>query len=85
MVDKEIKTNVNPLEQFILLAKSARGAALISLVNQVLETTGIYVFGELLNQPNIQEVEKFFLNDSMWCFYKDNIIFQIFYLVAKRR
>ncbi|XP_046851585.1 COP9 signalosome complex subunit 7b-like [Xenia sp. Carnegie-2017] len=58
MVDKEIKTNVNPLEQFILLAKSARGAAVVSLVNQVLETTGIYVFGELLNQPNIQELQK---------------------------
>ncbi len=56
MVDKEVKTNVNPLEQFILLAKGTRGAAVISLINQVLETRGIYVFGELLNLPNIQEV-----------------------------
>jgi COP9 signalosome complex subunit 7 len=56
MVDKEVKTNVNPLEQFILLAKGTRGAAIISLVNQVLETRDIYVFGELLQLPNIQEV-----------------------------
>ena len=56
MVDKEVKSNVNPLEQFILLAKSARGAAIIQLVNQVLETPGIYVFGELLQMPNVQQV-----------------------------
>ncbi|CAB3991439.1 COP9 signalosome complex subunit 7b isoform X1 [Paramuricea clavata] len=58
MVDKEVKANVNPLEQFILLAKGTRGAAIISLVNQVLETRDIYVFGELLQLPNIQELEK---------------------------
>ena len=56
MVDKEVKSNINPLEQFILLAKSARGAAIIKLINQVLETPGIYVFGELLQMPNVQEV-----------------------------
>lgn len=57
MVDKEVKSNINPLEQFILLAKSARGAAIIKLINQVLETPGIYVFGELLQMPNVQELE----------------------------
>lgn len=56
MVDKEVKSNINPLEQFILLAKSARGAATIKLIDQVLESPGIYVFGELLQMPNIQEV-----------------------------
>ena len=56
MVDKEVKGNVNPLEQFILLAKGTRGAAIISLINQVLETPGIYVFGELLQLPSVQEV-----------------------------
>lgn len=57
MVDKEVKSTINPLEQFILLAKSARGAAIVQLINQVLETPGIYVFGELLQMPNIQELE----------------------------
>jgi len=44
------------LEQFILLSKTARGAAAMELIRQVLETPGIYVFGELLEMPNIKEV-----------------------------
>ena len=46
----------NPLEQFVLLAKTAKGAAAIELVKQALEAPGVYVFGELLDMPNIQEV-----------------------------
>ena len=46
----------NPLEQFVLLSKTAKGAAAVSLVKQVLEAPGVYVFGELLDMPNIQEV-----------------------------
>ncbi|XP_017784352.1 PREDICTED: COP9 signalosome complex subunit 7b isoform X2 [Nicrophorus vespilloides] len=46
----------NPLEQFVLLAKSAKGAACIELVKQVLEAPGVYVFGELLDMPNISEL-----------------------------
>lgn len=46
----------NPLEQFVLLAKSAKGAACTELVKQVLEAPGVYVFGELLDMPNISEV-----------------------------
>ena len=44
------------LEQFILLAKSAKGAAAAELIKQVTEAPGIYVFGELLDMPNIKEV-----------------------------
>lgn len=44
------------LEQYILLAKSAKGAAAVELIKQVLVAPGIYVFGELLDMPNIQEV-----------------------------
>lgn len=50
------KPSGNPLEQFVLLAKSAKGAAAIGLIKQVLEAPGVYVFGELLDMPNIQEV-----------------------------
>lgn len=46
----------NPLEQFVLLAKTAKGAACIELIKQVLEAPGVYVFGELLDMPNIAEV-----------------------------
>lgn len=50
------KTTCNPLEQFVLLAKSAKGAAASTLISQVLDAPGVYVFGELLDMPNIQEV-----------------------------
>ena len=46
----------NLLEQFVLLAKSAKGAAAVELVKQSLEAPGVYVFGELLDMPNIVEV-----------------------------
>ncbi|ESO99539.1 hypothetical protein LOTGIDRAFT_231121 [Lottia gigantea] len=49
-------TSENNLEQFVLLAKTAKGAAAVGLINQVLEAPGIFVFGELLDMPNIQEL-----------------------------
>ncbi|KAH0628554.1 hypothetical protein JD844_009889 [Phrynosoma platyrhinos] len=52
----EVKVTGQNQEQFLLLAKSARGAALASLIHQVLEAPGIYVFGELLDMPNVREV-----------------------------
>ncbi|KAK9743698.1 PCI domain [Popillia japonica] len=57
MVIEKSNFSANPLEQFILLGKSAKGAACLELINQVLETPGIYVFGELLDMPSIKEVE----------------------------
>ncbi|ESO05273.1 hypothetical protein HELRODRAFT_78031 [Helobdella robusta] len=48
--------SVNHLEQFLLLAKTTKGAAAVELVKQALETPGIYVFGELLDAPNIIEL-----------------------------
>ena len=50
------KSSTSPLEQFVLLAKTAKGAAAVGLIKQVLEAPGVYVFGELLDMPNIQEV-----------------------------
>jgi len=47
----------NPLEQFVLLAKNAKGAAALELVKQALEAPGVFVFGELLDMPNIQDLE----------------------------
>lgn len=48
----------NPLEQFVLLAKSAKGAACLDLIKQVLEAPGVHVFGELLVMPNVVEVRR---------------------------
>lgn len=51
----QVSTN-NPLEQFVLLAKKTKGAACTELIKQVLETSGVHCFGELLSMPNIAEV-----------------------------
>lgn len=47
----------HPLEQFVLLAKGAKGFACAELIKQVLEAPGVHVFGELLEMPNIKELE----------------------------
>ncbi|CAH0715761.1 unnamed protein product, partial [Brenthis ino] len=47
----------HPLEQFTLLAKGAKGSACAELIKQVLEAPGVHVFGELLEMPNIKELE----------------------------
>ncbi|XP_043269521.1 COP9 signalosome complex subunit 7b isoform X2 [Venturia canescens] len=51
------KSSTNPLEQFVLLAKTAKGAAALELIKQAIETPGVHVFGELLDMPNIKELE----------------------------
>ncbi|ELV09586.1 COP9 signalosome complex subunit 7b [Tupaia chinensis] len=51
----EQKPSSNLLEQFILLAKGTSGSALTTLIGQVLEAPGVYVFGELLELANVQE------------------------------
>ncbi len=44
------------LEQFLLLAKTARGPAVMELIKQALDTPGVYVFGELLATECVQEI-----------------------------
>ena len=45
------------LETYVLLANGAKGAGAVGLVQQVLEASGVYVFGELLDHPNIKELQ----------------------------
>lgn len=42
--------------QFLVLAKAAKGAACVALIQQVLSNKKIFVFGELLAMPNVQAV-----------------------------
>lgn len=44
------------LVQFLVLAKGAKGAACVALIQQVLSHKKIFVFGELLAMPNVQAV-----------------------------
>lgn len=44
------------LQQFCLQAKNATGAALLDVIKQVLDAPNVFVFGELLAEPNVAEV-----------------------------
>ncbi|KAK9904924.1 hypothetical protein WJX75_005723 [Coccomyxa subellipsoidea] len=46
------------LEGYLLLAKGARGLALADLIQKVTAEPGIFTFGELLDLPNVKELEK---------------------------
>jgi len=44
------------LEPFLLIAKSAKGAAAAKLVQDAISAPGVFVFSELLETPSIQEL-----------------------------
>lgn len=44
------------LEQFLLLAKTAKGPAAVELVKQALEAPGVYVFAELLETECVRQL-----------------------------
>ncbi|KAM6948208.1 COP9 signalosome complex subunit 7b-like [Aplochiton taeniatus] len=48
----------NQLDQFILLAKKARGPTLLRVINQLLEAPGVYVFGQFMELSCIKELAK---------------------------
>lgn len=45
------------LEAFCIMAKSSRGRAAAGLVQEATSAPGLFVFGELLDMPNIKEVK----------------------------
>ncbi|GJE89182.1 hypothetical protein PsYK624_052770 [Phanerochaete sordida] len=44
------------LEPFLLMSKSAKGAGAAKLIQDATSAPGVFVFAELLDQPNIQEL-----------------------------
>lgn len=46
------------LEPFLLMAKSLKGAAAAKLIQDATSAPGVFVFSELLELPNIQEVRQ---------------------------
>ena len=56
MADRGGLASSKGLEQFVLLAKSAKGAAVVELINQALAAPGVFVFGELLEMSSVKEV-----------------------------
>lgn len=48
--------NETKMQQFLLLAKSAKGLALVDLIAKACGEPGLYSFGEILSLSNVQEV-----------------------------
>lgn len=48
--------NAAKVEQFLLLAKSAKGLALVDLITKCTSEPGLFTFGEILSLPGVQEV-----------------------------
>ncbi|XP_035829431.1 COP9 signalosome complex subunit 7a isoform X2 [Aplysia californica] len=46
----------NPMEPFLLLLKDAKGAGAASVLTQAMASPNVYVFGEFLDLPNVQEL-----------------------------
>ncbi len=46
------------LESYRLLANGVRGAAAVGLMQQILAANNLYVFGEILDHPNIQAAKE---------------------------
>lgn len=46
------------LEPFLLMGKSVKGAAAAKLIQDATAAPCVFVFGELLELPNIQEVRR---------------------------
>lgn len=44
------------LEPYLLMCKSAKGAAAAKLIQDATSAPGVFVFAELLESPNVQEV-----------------------------
>ncbi len=53
-------TDGSSLQQFLILAKNSKGKVIGPLIQQALSAPNIYVFGELLEMPSVQQVNIFF-------------------------
>lgn len=68
------------LEPFLLMSKSAKGAAAAKLIQDATSAPGVFVFAELLDLPNIQEV-----NFQRWVKYIEDSTDKPCDLVEKKR
>ena len=61
------------IEAMLIMAKDKTGRALEEIIDRVLTTPEIFVFGEFLDMPNIQQV-------STWLSHGQNTTYQNFIL-----
>jgi COP9 signalosome complex subunit 7 len=51
-------TEGSNLQPFLLLAKKSKGKAIVAIIQQTLNASNIYVFGELLEIPNVLQLQE---------------------------
>src|SRR5690348_4447324 len=56
----EGKGGVDALEGYETLLKNAKGSSAVMIIQQALKDPKVYVFGELIDSPNVQEVSAIF-------------------------
>ncbi|EFA78846.1 proteasome component region PCI domain-containing protein [Heterostelium album PN500] len=54
----DVLTEGTALKQYCILAKANKGRACVALIEQALNNPAVYVFGELLDMPNIQALQQ---------------------------
>ncbi|EGG19440.1 proteasome component region PCI domain-containing protein [Cavenderia fasciculata] len=54
----DILTEGTALKQYLVLAKSNKGRACVALIEQALSNQNVFVFGELLDMPNVQALQQ---------------------------
>jgi len=52
----DLLSSAHKLESFVLMAKSAKGAGAAKLIENATSAPGVFVFRELLDSPNVQEL-----------------------------
>ncbi|KYR01956.1 proteasome component region PCI domain-containing protein [Tieghemostelium lacteum] len=58
MAQTDNLTEGTDLKQFIVLAKSSKGKACVAVIEKALAHPTVYVFSELLDMPNVQQLQQ---------------------------
>lgn len=69
-------TEGSNLQPFLLLAKKSKGKAIVAIIQQTLNASNIYVFGELLEIPNVLQVINIIFFYDYFFFLKNKISFK---------
>ena len=55
-MSNSLSASLDALDGFVVLAKQSTGSQCVMIIKQVLKHPAIYVYGELLSQPNISDL-----------------------------
>ncbi|KAF2071965.1 hypothetical protein CYY_006721 [Polysphondylium violaceum] len=58
MTQYDALTDGANLKQFVILSKASKGKACVAVIEQALNHPSIFVFGELLDMPNVQQLQQ---------------------------